>query len=266
MNSEDMNDAEFEACLKGEDDLSRRLKALPQPSPSSELDAAILKRAQEQILRTPAANDPGTGAPSMHPLGWRWRAPAGIAASVLACVLAHQAWQERTAMEQAAAVPAPAPAAIPAQIEELAPPPPPSEPATRRGPPAKSLPRQARVAAPAKSEVAVAASVADVAPAANQVVPAPAAPAPAPAAPAPASAAPYGELSRAVTVTGRRSRVDPASSAISPDPKAWLAAIDELMKAGLRRDSLEEWEKFRAAYPDYPVPAETTEKINALRN
>jgi hypothetical protein len=110
LNSEDINDAEFEAFLKGGDELARRLKDLPQASPSSELDAAILKRAREQIPRAPAANDSGTGAPSMRPLGWRWRAPAGIAASVLACVLAHQAWQERTAMEQAAAVPAPAPA------------------------------------------------------------------------------------------------------------------------------------------------------------
>jgi hypothetical protein len=67
-------------------------------------------------------------------------------------------------------------------------------------------------------------------------------------------------------VTGRRSQVDPARIVTTPEPKAWLAAIDELLKAGLRRDSLEEWEKFRAAYPDYPVPAETVEKINALRN
>lgn len=54
-------------------------------------------------------------------------------------------------------------------------------------------------------------------------------------------------------------------TAAPPDPKAWLAAIDELFKAGLRRDTLEEWDKFRAAYPEYPVPAETIDKINALR-
>lgn len=52
---------------------------------------------------------------------------------------------------------------------------------------------------------------------------------------------------------------------VAPDPGAWLAAIDALLKAGLRRDALEEWDRFRAAYPDYPVPAETTDKINALR-
>lgn len=54
-------------------------------------------------------------------------------------------------------------------------------------------------------------------------------------------------------------------TAAPPDPKVWLAAIDELFKAGLRRDTLEEWDKFRAAYPEYPVPAETIDKINALR-
>lgn len=267
MNSEDMNDAEFEAFLKGEDELSRRLKGLPQPSPSSELDAAILKRAQEQIPRTPAANDPGTGAQPVRPLGWRWRAPAGIAASVLACVLAHQAWQERTAAEQAAAVPAPAPVAAPAQADTLAPPPPP--PPAPEMPPrlaAKSSPRSARVVAPVVEAVAAQAQVAEAPPTANQVAPAPAAPAPATPAPAPAPAVVSGQLSRAVTVTGRRSRVDAAGIASAPDPKAWLAAIDELLKAGLRRDSLEEWDKFRAAYPDYPVPAETAEKINALKN
>jgi hypothetical protein len=45
----------------------------------------------------------------------------------------------------------------------------------------------------------------------------------------------------------------------------WLAAIDEMLRAGLRRDAVEEWEKFRAAYPDYPVPAATSDQIKALQ-
>jgi hypothetical protein len=271
LNSEDMNDAELEAFLKGEDELARSLKGLPQPSPSSELDAAILKRAQEQMLssrRSPAANDPATGAPSMRPLGWRWRAPAGIAATLMACVLAHQAWRESGDLDRAAAIPA-APATLPAQAELAPSPPPPPQPqpsaaAIPARPAAQLPPRAARVAAPEVPEVAAAAPTTEAPPVLNYSTSAQSAPAPAPAAVA-------GEISRAerasaVAVTGRRSRVDLAITTPAPEPNAWLAAIDELLKAGLRRDSLEEWDKFRAAYPDYPVPAETTEKINALRN
>jgi hypothetical protein len=49
------------------------------------------------------------------------------------------------------------------------------------------------------------------------------------------------------------------------DPATWLAAIDELLETGGKRDTLAQWDRFRAAYPDYPVPAATLDKINALR-
>jgi hypothetical protein len=82
------------------------------------------------------------------------------------------------------------------------------------------------------------------------------------------------EESRRVEVSGRRRQVEPQTSyaapatameVVAPDPVAWLAAIDASLKADRRRDALEEWDRFRAAYPDYPVSAETIDKINALR-
>ncbi|MFZ6647934.1 hypothetical protein ACO0LO_19570 [Undibacterium sp. TJN25] len=44
-----------------------------------------------------------------------------------------------------------------------------------------------------------------------------------------------------------------------------LNLVEELLKAGLRSDALKEWNKFRKAYPDYPVPDTVTEKIRALQ-
>ncbi len=44
--------------------------------------------------------------------------------------------------------------------------------------------------------------------------------------------------------------------------KAWLAVIEEMIKAGLQRDALLEWEKFQAAYPNYPVPAGLKAKVS----
>ncbi|HEX2493036.1 MAG TPA: hypothetical protein VHK24_04615 [Steroidobacter sp.] len=37
------------------------------------------------------------------------------------------------------------------------------------------------------------------------------------------------------------------------DPQTWLEAIRELRRRGRVREAEEEWERFRAAYPDYPV-------------
>ena len=110
------DDAEFDAFLKGEGLLSRQLQAMPQGVPSAAMDAAILKRARElmaqqaQQARMPAANDAGALAPAprMAGLSWRWRIPAGIAATVLAGVFAHQAFQASQDMENQTGMPAPA--------------------------------------------------------------------------------------------------------------------------------------------------------------
>ena len=76
-----------------DEELTALLAALPQPSPSAELDAAILADA-EQALATPlakplAANDSAHGVvrtlPAKKSIDYlaRWRIPLGLAAAVL---------------------------------------------------------------------------------------------------------------------------------------------------------------------------------------
>ena len=76
-----------------DEELNALLAALPQPSPSAELDAAILADA-EQALATPlakplAANDSANGVvrtlPAKKSTDYlaRWRIPLGLAAAVL---------------------------------------------------------------------------------------------------------------------------------------------------------------------------------------
>ena len=77
-----------------DEELTALLASLPQPSPSGELDAAILADA-ETALATPvavvpvAANDSADGAvrtlPARKPTDYltRWRIPLGLAAAVL---------------------------------------------------------------------------------------------------------------------------------------------------------------------------------------
>jgi hypothetical protein len=108
MNNDEMDDAEFEAFLKGEGELSSRLQALAQPSPSAELDAAILARATVDAARharPAAANDAGEAdapTPQLGRLSWRWRVPAGIAATVLVGVVANQTWRANEAAQMEA--------------------------------------------------------------------------------------------------------------------------------------------------------------------
>ena len=133
MNKDDMSDdAEFDAFLKGEGDLARRLQGLAQPGPSAALDAAILSSARAAMAhdaRPVAANDSGNGMPAPKRsagLGWRWRIPAGIAATVLAGVFANQTFQSAGELNDTAEplVPAAeiaAPAAAPPAAEEVSP-------------------------------------------------------------------------------------------------------------------------------------------------
>ncbi len=128
------DDAEFDAFLNGQGDLARSLQALPQSAPSAALDAAILanaRAAMTQEVRPQAANDSGGAAPApqlARSLGWRWRIPAGIAATVLVGVFAQRSFESNpdlndlrapVMMEESSPIPAP----------EMPPPPPPMEPA-----------------------------------------------------------------------------------------------------------------------------------------
>lgn len=103
--------------------------------------------------------------------------------------------------------------------------------------------------------------------------PAPPAPPPAPApaaAPVLALAPPPAPTSLPAPLNARAARssvtVTVTGSAVLPDQKAtaWLHAIDEMLKADLHRDALDEWRKFRLAYPNYPVPEDLAQRIHAI--
>ncbi|AMO95889.1 hypothetical protein CFter6_3243 [Collimonas fungivorans] len=93
------------------------------------------------------------------------------------------------------------------------------------------------------------------------------APAPIVAPPAPTySSAPAPAIASGATAAAAPTESESASVATQPGKpesparaEAWLSVIDQMLKAGLRQDALEEWEKFRHAYPGYPVP----EKLRA---
>jgi hypothetical protein len=291
MSDEKITDAELDAFLRGDDALSCELQALTQPAPSAQLDAAILAQAQslmeqERVARPPAANDSGPKAPiaPWRP-GARWRVPTGIAAALVAGVLAQQTWHSERDADGVGSLPLPS-APAPSQPAAAAPPALPEAPRETIKP--SPVPETAAVSpradtARANHQPAPAGEMApSLAPAPAEVPAKVPPPAPAPMAvppPAPAAAASdaFDATARAVTVTARRSRNDvsaaPAAPAVrsappapsAPDPALWLAAIDEMLRAGLRRDALDEWQKFRATYPDYPVPATTSDQIKALR-
>ncbi|QYF93406.1 hypothetical protein KY495_22495 [Massilia sp. PAMC28688] len=191
------DDEQFEAFLHGEDALARQLQALAQPAPPPALDAAILARARAAVEqeRPRAANDEAPPAPAArHParLGWRWQVPAGIAATVLAGLIARQSFESDTGVN----------------VHEAAPTLEAAMPQERAAPPAPAVavapaPDGRRDAAPAPAAVAPSASGpsravvsrADKVPARSAQRPPPPAPAPsvAPAPPAAMAPAPLAE-------------------------------------------------------------------------
>ena len=44
----------------------------------------------------------------------------------------------------------------------------------------------------------------------------------------------------------------------------WLEHIESLLGAGKDAELLDEWRRFRKAYPDYPVPQTTADRIKAI--
>ncbi|WP_211441691.1 hypothetical protein [Collimonas humicola] len=140
----------------------------------------------------------------------------------------------------------------------------PSQPAS----PESSASRARAIIMPAAPVADVPAPVAPAPDANYSPPPAPAAAAPAPtysSAPAPALAS--GAGARALPTQSEMAPVvAPSGKAEStPRAEAWLSAIDEMLKAGLRQDALEEWEKFKRAYPDYPVPEKLNAQIRLLK-
>ncbi len=324
------DDAEFDAFLKGEGLLAHKLQSLPQASPSAALDDAILQRARAlmaQEARPPAANDPGiaTPAPRMAGLSWRWRLPAGIAATVLAGVFAHQAFQASQDMESRVGMPAPeqvlilqpptvsapsadmpppqpevtaqmSPAPAPRPVQEpqyRSPSPPPPPPPEGAAPVQGGVVADAVSAAPMQREQRVEVtgsaikrsnveSAAPVTVRQQNELP-PAAPAPAPVAAMAPAAAPVAadkkdaqrvrseEVQREAQKAARDTQleygrgVQNRALAAADRAAAWLEQIEQMLSAGEPAQALEQWHKFRQAYPDYPVPQTTAERIKAIQ-
>lgn len=170
MSSDDLHDdAEFERFLAGEGELSPQLKALAQPEPSAELDAAVFARieaamAAEKVQTVEpqppaAANDP-VGPPAVspqkkHSVAWYWHWPVGVAAGILAvfayrtavgprdagpsmAALDDKSIQTRVMPRSVAIAPAPDLAAAPpprmSAVPEVAEPPPIPEPSVAVAP------------------------------------------------------------------------------------------------------------------------------------
>ncbi|MCM2566693.1 hypothetical protein [Janthinobacterium kumbetense] len=248
-----------------DEELNALLASLPQPAPSSALDAAILADAEKALQQPAAANDSADGVLRTLPAKkapdylQRWRVPLGLAAAVLLTVnLIGVDWfgskpaQFPVVGEPVTQEVMSEPAAAPAT--ESAPPP----PAPRAM--AKAVPRP---------------------PVQVEPVPAPmSAPVPAPPAPPPPAttmpqameqqAAMQAEASMQRQAPVQRALAMPAPvvarSAPMPPParldaSVWLVKIDALLKAGEGALAHEEWTAFRQAYPDYPVAEELRQRL-----
>lgn len=248
-----------------DEELNALLASLPQPAPSSALDAAILADAEKALHQPAAANDSADGVLRTLPAKkspdylQRWRVPLGLAAAVLLTVnLIGVDWfgskpaqfpvvgepVTQEVMREAA----PAPAAA----TEFAPPP----PAPRAM--AKATPRPPAQAEPVPAHVSV------------PVTPPAPPPPPAPAAAMEQQAAMQAEASLQRQVPIQRALAMPApvaarSAPLPPpaklDASVWLVKIDALLKAGEGALAREEWTAFRQAYPDYPVAEELRQRL-----
>ena len=236
-----------------DEELTALLASLPQPAPSSALDAAILADAEKALPQPVAANDSADGVLRTLPAQkapdylQRWRIPLGLAAAVLLTVnLIGVDWfgskpaqfpvvgepVTQAVMQEAA--PVIAPAAAPAtEFAPLAPapraaakpaPPPPPPPATDLQ---QAMEQQAAMQAESslRRQAPVQRALAMPAPAAAKSAPLP----------------PPARL----------------------DAGVWLVKIDALLKAGEGTLAREEWTAFRQAYPDYPVAEELRQRLES---
>lgn len=275
-------DDELDDFLAGRDALSRQLAQLQQPEAPARVNDAVMasiaaQLAQEQSAPKLAAITQIAPRPAANMA--RWRMPAALAASIVGALLLTLEWQRGEYAEPApiAAQPAPLAVAVPpaeptvsAAPAAPATPAKPAQPAPKPRPAAKAMPPvlAAETAAPPVIEMPLEElASAPVAARSNSALGyAAAPPAPAPAqvfarAPAPV-AAPAPQFPAAVSVTGFARRAElPVDNARA---NAWLSVIDEMLKAGLHKDALDEWKKFRLAYPDYPVSVELARQIAAI--
>ena len=264
--------------------LNALLASLPQPAPSSALDAAILADAEKALRQPAAANDSADGVLRTLPAKkspdylQRWRVPLGLAAAVLLTVnLIGVDWfgskpaQFPVVGEPVTQEVMPAPTAAPAAEATASPPPLPAAPAPAPRAMAKTAPRPPAQAGPAPAPV--------LPPEPRLTATVPIAPPAPPPPPAPATAMHQAmEQQAAMPAESSMQRQAPvqrvlampapvaARSAPLPPPakldaSVWLVKIDALLKAGEGALAREEWTAFRQAYPDYPVAEELRQRL-----
>lgn len=288
------DDAEFDLFLRRESKLAQRLQSLEQPVPSATLDAAILAKAESELAKSSrlsrgASNDPVVpGASHVRPtfLG-RWRMPIGLAASVVVGVIAALLWQGQAGNEmpvQIAQAPqaqeqAPQTKAQESQTQDsfieqapVAKPAPNARTDADLPAAAETAPRAAKK--PNRTEPSLAPPVviarANIPDEEERILrsPAPEATEPAAAsAPAPVvAAAPPAVAAAPPAAASPPQRTDQAEAGAKHPPKPWLALIEELLKADLRRDAQEEWKQFQKSYPRYPVPEKLKKELDRQVN
>ena len=269
MNTHDQdNDEPNDAPI--DEELNALLASLPQPAPSSALDAAILADAEKALQKPAAANDSADGVQRTLPAKkspdylQRWRVPLGLAAAVLLTVnLIGVDWfgskpaqfpvvgepVTQEVMSAPATAPVAAPAAAPA-------PPPPAAPAPR------AMAKMAAKPAPPAPASCPAPQTVAVAP------PAPPAPPPPPAPATAMSQAMEQQAAMQAESSMQRQAPVPVAARAAPMPPpakldagVWLVKIDALLKAGEGTLAHEEWTAFRQAYPDYPVAEELRQRL-----
>ena len=273
MNTHDQNNHE-----PNDEELNALLASLPQPAPSSALDAAILADAEKALQKPAAANDSADGVLRTLPAKkspdylQRWRVPLGLAAAVLLTVnLIGVDWfgskpaqfpvvgepVTQEVMSEPAAAPVAATAAAPA-------PPPPAAPAPR------AMAKMAAKPAPPAPAPFPAPQTVAVAPPAPPAPPPPPAPVTAMNEAMEQQAAMQAESGMQRQAPVQRALAMPAPvaarSAPMPPPAkldagVWLVKIDALLKAGEGALAQEEWTAFRQAYPDYPVADELRQRL-----
>ncbi|PVX38594.1 hypothetical protein [Janthinobacterium sp. 78] len=240
QDNDDLHDEELKALLA----------SLPQPAPSSALDAAILADAEKALHQPAAANDSADGVLRTLPdkkapdYLQRWRIPLGLAAAVLLTVnLIGVDWF----------------GSKPAQFPVV------GEPVTQ-----EVMQEVAPVIAPAAAPATEFAPL----PAAPVSVPAPPAPLPPPvmreAMEQQAAMQAESSLQRQAPVQRALAMPAPVAAKSAPlpppaklDASVWLVKIDALLKAGEGTLAQEEWAAFRQAYPDYPVDEELRQRLES---
>ena len=237
-----------------DEELNALLASLPQPAPSSALDAAILADAEKALQQPAAANDSADGVLRTLPAKQapdylqRWRVPLGLAAAVLLTV-------NLIGVDWFGSKPAQFPVVGEPVTQEVMPAAAPVPQAVVSSPPA-----QAPAPAPAPRALAVAKSAPTAELAASPPPPPPTDmhQAMEPQAAMQAEASMQRALAKPAPVAARSAPMPPPAKL---DASVWLVKIDALLKAGEGALAHEEWTAFRQAYPDYPVAEELQRRL-----